>query len=83
MADESFPLLVPIEIKHVCVKAIATIQSMTLGISATIAVVIMTEDNSVIDTRVYILEGEDYTNWGSDDLYIQHWVQEKLAREVS
>lgn len=83
MSNESFPLLVPIEIKHVCVKAIATIQSMTLGISATIAVRIMTEDNSVIDTRVYILEGEDYENWGSDDMYIQHWVQEKLAREVS
>ena len=83
MADESFPLLVPIEIKHVCVKAIATVQSITLGISATISVVIMTEDNSVIDTRVYIMEGEDYANWGSDDLYIQHWVQEKLAREVS
>jgi hypothetical protein len=83
MADESFPLLVPIEIKHVCVKAIATVQSITLGISATISVVKMTEDNSVIDTRVYIMEGEDYANWGSDDLYIQHWVQEKLAREVS
>jgi hypothetical protein len=83
MSNEPFPLLVPIEIKHTCVKAIATIQSITLGSSATIAVQIMTEDNSIIDTRVYILEGEDYANWGSDDLYISHWVQEKLAREVS
>jgi hypothetical protein len=83
MSNESFPLLVPIEIKHICVKASATIQSITLGISAVISVRIMTEDNSVIDTRVYILEDEDYKNWGSDDLYISHWVQEKLANEAS
>lgn len=78
---DTFPLLVPVEIKHTGIKARATIQSLTLGISATISVVIMTQDDSVIDTRVYILEGQDYTNWGNDDLYIQHWVQEKLARE--
>jgi hypothetical protein len=83
MSNEPFPLLVPIEIKYTYVKAIATIQSITLGSSATIAVQLMTEDNSMIDTRVYILEGEDYANWGSDDLFISHWVQEKLAREVS
>jgi hypothetical protein len=82
MPNESFPI-VPIQIKHVCVKAVATVQSITLGISATIVVGLMTEDDSVIDTRVYILVGEDYTNWGTDDLYIQHWVQNKLAREVS
>lgn len=83
MSDDSFPLLVPIEIKHTCVKAFASIQSLTLGKNATIGVILMTQDGSQIDTRVYFLEGQDYDNWGSDDLYIQQYVQQKLAEEAS
>jgi hypothetical protein len=83
MSNEAFPLLVPIEIKHTCINAIASIQSITLGISATISVQLFTIDNSLVDTKVYIMNGDDYKNWGSDDLYIQHWVQEKLANEAS
>jgi hypothetical protein len=83
MSNDTFPLLVPIEIKHTCVKARATIQSINLGISAIIAVVIIADDDSVIDTRVYQLEADSYNNWGSDDLYIQQYVQQKLAEEVN
>lgn len=82
-SDNSFPLLVPIEIKHTCVKAIASIQSLTLGQNATIGVILMTQDGSQIDTRVYFLEGQDYQNWGSQDLYIQQYVQNKLAEEAN
>ena len=83
LPDESFPLLAPIEIKHVCVKAIATIQSLTLGQNAIIRVKLLTEDDTAISVKMFILEGQDYDNWGSDDLYIQTYVQNKLAEEAN
>lgn len=76
---ESFPLLHPIEIKQVITKARVKIHSINLGISATLIVDLMTDDGSVVDNRFMILEGEDYNNWGTDDLYIQQWVQQKLG----
>jgi hypothetical protein len=76
---DSFPLLQPIEIKQVITKARVKIQSIDLGVSALILVDLMTDDGSVIDNRLMLLAGDDYANWGSDDLYIQNWVQLQLA----
>jgi hypothetical protein len=81
--DNSFPVSPPVTKTLIATRAIAQVQSITLGISATISVLLFSDMGVAIDTRVYILEGQDYANWGSDDTYIQNYVQQKLAEEAS
>ena len=35
--------------------------------------------NDYIDSKTYLLEGTDYTDWGSDDEYIVNYVLTKLG----
>jgi len=83
MADQAFPLLVPISKTTIATQAIVSIKSLELGKSVSIFVALMDNNGQRLENRMYNLEGQDYANWGTDDLYIQHWVQETLAREVS
>jgi hypothetical protein len=83
MSDNSFPVSPPITKTLIVTKASAQVQSINLGISATILAVLFSDIGELVDTRVYILEGQDYANWGSDDTYIQNYVQQKLAEEAS
>ena len=38
-------------------------------------------DDKIIDTRLYLLQGDDYNNWGTDDNYLVNWVKTKLQNE--
>jgi hypothetical protein len=83
MSDNSFPVSPPITKTLIVTKASAQVQSINLGVSATILALLLSDIGELVDTRVYILEGQDYANWGSDDMYIQNYVQQKLAEEAS
>jgi hypothetical protein len=47
--------------------------------SARIRVAILDENGNMLDLTFLTMEGEDYTNWGSDDNYIINYVATKLG----
>lgn len=77
-----FPLLVPIQKTTIATRATVSIRDVILGESANIYVTLLNDNDDRIDNRIIKMEGQDYANWGTDDLYIQHFVQETLARET-
>lgn len=78
---EQFDLLKPIYFQRKMLKASAEIIKLELGKSATISVILYTEDGSAFDTRIYILEGQSYDDWGTSDNYIIEYVKQQLAQE--
>ena len=49
--------------------------TITVGTSAHFKCIHFTSEN-VFD-KSYVLEGDDYTRWGSDDDYIKNWICDK------
>ena len=49
--------------------------TVTVGTSAHFKCILFTSE-SVYD-KSYVLEGDDYTQWGSDDDYIKNWICDK------
>jgi hypothetical protein len=41
--------------------------------------VLLFSNNDYVDSKSYLLEGDDYTNWGNDDNYIIDYVLDKLG----
>ena len=78
---EQFDLLKPIYFQRTMLKASAEIIKLELGKSATISVILYTDDGSAFDTRIYVLEGKSYNDWGTSDDYIIEYVKMKLAEE--
>jgi len=37
------------------------------------------ENKSLVDNKVYKIEGEEYSNWGNDDTYIVNLILTKLG----
>ena len=34
--------------------------------------------NDLIDTKIYVISGDEYTSWANDDQYIVNLIKEKL-----
>ena len=37
--------------------------------------------NDLIDTKIYVISGDEYTSWSNDDQYIVNLIKEKLNQE--
>ena len=37
--------------------------------------------NDLIDTKIYVISGDEYTSWANDDQYIVNLIKEKLSQE--
>jgi hypothetical protein len=35
--------------------------------------------NCVVDSRIYLLDGVDFLQWGTDDKFLINWVKSKLC----
>lgn len=46
-----------------------------------LACVLYNTDGSPMDTRLFVLEGEEYNKWSSDDQYIISYIKAKLNGE--
>ena len=44
-------------------------------------VVLFTPDDIPVESRLFLLQGQDYLNWSSDDKYIYDYVKAKLQNE--
>lgn len=53
--------------------------SLKLFTNVTLSVLFMNDENNIVDNKIIILEGLDYTNWGNDDNYIKNIVLSKLG----
>jgi hypothetical protein len=54
------------------------VKSVVLFKSADVLVYFYDPNNVVIRAEMLRLEGDDYTNWGLDDMYIETYVLNKL-----
>ena len=55
------------------------VMNVNLFTSVNVNVVLFDANKNYIDSKTYLLEGTDYTNWGNDDIYIQNYVLAKLG----
>ena len=54
------------------------VRNVVLFKSADVLVYFYNPSNNIIRAEMLKLEGDDYTNWGLDDMYIETYVMNKL-----
>ena len=74
----SFNVYPNITITKKIVRGVLRVSEYIPFIKATIMVVLFDENDKVIDNRCYVLDGEDFLNWGNDDKYLVNWIKNKL-----
>ncbi len=55
-----------------------SIIDLDLGNSVNIAC-LLKDNNTLVDTKILIIKGEEYKNWGNSDIYIENLVLDKLG----
>jgi hypothetical protein len=80
MNSQYFDLDEPITYTRTAIKFSVVITSVYLNISCRICVTLYDSQGCGIDSRLYTLEGQEYTDWTSDQ-YIIDYVQKKLNEE--
>jgi len=78
MNSTTYPLSTPIQQVINITQYNVSLYNFTLNTSVTISVNILDENNRVINSLNFMLEGEDYQNWGNDDAYIKTFVETKI-----
>lgn len=46
--------------------------------SVRVAVYLFNDDDILVDSKQYLIDGEEYANWGSDDNYIINLIKQKI-----
>jgi hypothetical protein len=78
MNQEEFPVYPNIKrIINIC-KFRYTILEIILFKSIRIAVYLLNENDMVIESRQYVIEGEEYNAWSQDDKYIIALLKQKI-----
>jgi len=79
MNSVEFPIDPPIPQKpQLSSKGQIKILELEIFKSVRIMVDFLDNENKIVDRRFYILEGEDYNNWGTDDNYVVEWIKQKI-----
>ena len=58
-------------------KMTIQVMNIVLGKSASF-IAYLYNDETMVSTKSYTMEGEDYANWGNDDQYVYNWVSNQL-----
>ena len=70
-------------IKHavtIC-RATVSVQSYVMFKSATLCVTLFDTNDSVVSVKLYTIEGDAFTSWGTDDSYVVSWVKKQIQLE--
>ncbi len=59
-------------------KVLIRIMNVDLFNSMTVCASLF-ENTSLVDNKVFKIEGEEYSNWGTDDTYIVNLILSKLG----
>lgn len=78
MNQTTYTLDVPIIYTQTAIEFSINVTNLQLNTMAYINVSLHDDRGSVIDTRFFILEGEEYALWQNDE-YLIEWVRSKLA----
>ena len=78
MNQEEFPIYPNIQRILKIVKFTYQILEIKLFESVRIAVYLYTDQDVMIEARQYIIEGEEYNNWSTDDKYIINLLKQKI-----
>ena len=81
MENDEFPVYPNLKrITNIC-KCKYQILEIILFKSVRVAVYLYNESDTVIESRQYIIEGNEYNNWGSDDKYLVNLLKQKIQAE--
>ena len=75
----SIPINPPINITITIDSMNANITNINLGKSATVNAVFFNK-GIYVKTQTFVLQGEDYANWGNDDNYIYSWILSQISK---
>ena len=78
MDQDEYPVYPNIQRILKIVKFKYTILEIILFKNVRIAVYLFNENDLLIETRQYIIEGAEYENWSNDDQYIIKLLKEKI-----
>jgi hypothetical protein len=70
----SSPLVKSYTINNVQIRVMNLILYKCVNVHATLM-----DNDTYVDSKMFKLENEDYTNWGNDDSYITNYVLTKLG----
>ena len=78
--DLDVPIVQSVEVLGFKVSVIG----VQLGVSARLAVHLncILDGNPFMQYKEYVIEGEEYANWGSDDNYVVELVRNKLVTQL-
>lgn len=63
-------------------SVVIAVASLTLFKSVTVSVTLFDATRTYIDNQQFVISGADYQAWGSNDLYIQTYVMNKLGLAI-
>lgn len=81
MNTEFYNLDYPVEqvIKNIIVKFSINDIVVTPFQSANIFVNLYNVRNECVLTSIFLMEGQEYSNWSDDDEYLINWVKNKIS----
>lgn len=79
-SDEFYPIYPNIKRTINICKFKYTILEIILFKSVRIAVYLLNENDMVIESRQYIIEGSEYEAWSNDDKYIIALLKQKIQQ---
>ncbi len=81
MDSKTYNLYPPIKITTSLNSFSVNVFELKLFEYVKLACVLYNIDGVPMDTRIFVLEGEEYTKWSSDDQYIISYIKAKLNGE--
>jgi len=81
MNEPIFDLITPVTTVLKSVKASVRIIDLILNTRVRVMVTLYSEYDTVVDTRLYLIEQPEYGQWGESDDFIVEYVKAKLAEE--
>lgn len=58
------------------------ISNYKLSESANITVLLLDNEDKILKKEMLVIDGDEFSNWGTDDRYIILWVCNKLGLEL-
>ena len=78
MENDEFPVYPNLKrITNIC-KCKYQILEIILFKSVRIAVYLYSDQDALIESKQYIIEGDEYNNWSNDDKYIINLLKQKI-----
>ena len=80
MNNEEYPIYPNIKRTINICKFKYNILEIKLFESVRIAVYLFNENDLLIETRQYLIEGDEYNGWSNDDKYIINLIKQKIQQ---